>query len=49
MTEFQALISVLSLLNAIGIGGILRWVIRVEGRLSRIEGICSARNGNCEP
>lgn len=47
MSEWQALIFFLSLANAIGIGGILKWVIRVEGRLSRIEGVCSARNDSC--
>lgn len=41
------LFQVLAIINSLGLGGILAWVISVERRLTRILTLCEERNGDC--
>ena len=45
--DIQILQLFVSIISAIGIGGILKWVVSVEKRMTNIETTCRLRNDSC--
>ena len=47
ITELQVVTLLVSGINALGIGKVLKWIISIETRLTKIETTCKLRNDEC--
>ncbi len=45
--ELQIVTLIVSAVNALGIGKVLKWIVSVETRLTKIETTCKLRNDVC--
>ena len=44
MNEIQGLLILLQIANLAGVGGIIKYFLRMNERISKIEGYCQGRN-----